>query len=637
MGIAWTSQRAGSWTVLSGNAASPWHDGGPQTAANTYPGAGTNPGDTVAQNHTIDIPDGAALDLGTSPAAGGTAALTIANGVKLTSTPTTGLTLKFRGDVVSAQTSTTRVAGFYAIDLQGVGVVVEWDSSLAPTPATDKYVFRPSGSNQPNSRVRIVAQANPGDPAGKMTTTTGGNHAVVRSNAGGGNARFSLGGFNSRLGSCYLRYVDFERFGDASNPWADLYLSGSGVEPDTFDVAYCSFTDCGNLASAVAVAAAAVFSVVRCRWSGTVSTTCTTVSANTAMTTGTRLFQECAFDKLFGSSTNMCGFTVRRCVIDGSWSLAAHATIPWASVEDCFVRKSVAGAGGSQIGGATAVGGPVTRCYYLTDKSDGTNCKWWGSGTPSYDVTFSGGHWETTSTLDTTGDFLSISTAPAALRTFTVERHTCGFTVGTQERPGTLVSVATSGANNRLSVAHNTWIAGDEPTISVGETASTPAGVVTAFEDNLTYAPLTPQGDNQLHARDIAATGVNADVFTPAGIRNNAAYGTLAGSAGRGFDLTLTTPPDATNLTGVDPQFVDTSRNLAAWDLSLGGAGTLAAARARLAADPSLVPTAYSWVRAGWAPTNSTLRGVASDGTTPGAVEGRWRSRRKRITISGVI
>ncbi len=47
----WTSQRTGTWSTLSGNAASPWHDGGAQTALNTIP----QNTDTVTIANTHDV------------------------------------------------------------------------------------------------------------------------------------------------------------------------------------------------------------------------------------------------------------------------------------------------------------------------------------------------------------------------------------------------------------------------------------------------------------------------------------------------------------------------------------------------------------------------------------------------------
>jgi hypothetical protein len=56
---AWIAAQAGNFTVASGNAASPWHDGGAQEALNTVPGAGdtANPngfGITIDGNVTCD-------------------------------------------------------------------------------------------------------------------------------------------------------------------------------------------------------------------------------------------------------------------------------------------------------------------------------------------------------------------------------------------------------------------------------------------------------------------------------------------------------------------------------------------------------------------------------------------------------
>jgi hypothetical protein len=594
--------------AITSAAASDW-----ATGATWVGGIAPGDGDTAILAHDVTIADGTTVTVGTSGATG-TTAITINDGKKLIIGQGISGTLICRGDIVMTQTNTTRVSGFYAVEVKS-GATLEFDASAASTPLSQTYVCRPSGNNQPNSRVKFSG--------------TSGFHATCRSNSGGGNGRFSLGGFNTRLGSITATYTDFLRIGDASNAAFDLYLSSSAVEPDTFDLSYCTLNACGNLTSAVAVNAAAVFSCVRCIWSNTVSTTCWTVNSNTAITTGTRLFQLCHFDKQAGNAGNNCSWTFDRCSMQGSFSVAASSTVNWADLKDCLIVKTAAGTSANQVGGSPVIGGPLTRSYLLTNNTTSTNNKWFNAST-NLDIVIDGFHWESLSTADTTGDCFSVTGAPGSTRVFDVQHGTCSFTPGGNDRPGTIISVASTDADWRVRVKHNTWISGTEAMFSFSETSASAANTIDEFKSNYCYAPLTPQGTRQYVAYDWVAGGTpTTDAMVPAGILNNASYGVKAGLGTKGFDATLTTPPDATNLTDTNANFIATSRTLATWadyrGLTSDGdpaATKRATALAAIAADPSLITDLYSWVRGGWVPTNAALKNAGHDGVTIGALEG---------------
>jgi len=75
------------------------------------------------------------------------------------------------------------------------------------------------------------------------------------------------------------------------------------------------------------------------------------------------------------------------------------------------------------------------------------------------------------------------------------------------------------------------------------------------------------------------------------------------------------------------PNFLDADRNLAGWDTENGGAGTVANAFTEMLKlnqsdfDSDYLPSAaVTWVRAGFAPTNSAYDGTAHDGGDIGAI-----------------
>lgn len=78
----------------------------------------------------------------------------------------------------------------------------------------------------------------------------------------------------------------------------------------------------------------------------------------------------------------------------------------------------------------------------------------------------------------------------------------------------------------------------------------------------------------------------------------------------------------------LNPNFVDETRNLASWDASLGGAGTVANAITEMLKYNSTsfnanytVANAIAYVQAGFAPTNVDIKDAGHDGVTVGAVE----------------
>lgn len=100
----------------------------------------------------------------------------------------------------------------------------------------------------------------------------------------------------------------------------------------------------------------------------------------------------------------------------------------------------------------------------------------------------------------------------------------------------------------------------------------------------------------------------------------------LVGNAGKGYDSTFTVSPGAHDV-NADPAFVDSTRNMAKWDASLGGSGTMANALAQLELrnnstwNPNYnIAALFRYVRAGFVPTASSIKTGASDGGYMGAV-----------------
>lgn len=121
------------------------------------------------------------------------------------------------------------------------------------------------------------------------------------------------------------------------------------------------------------------------------------------------------------------------------------------------------------------------------------------------------------------------------------------------------------------------------------------------------------------------------DIITPAGADRNWRHNLSVGDNQRGYDdklasNTLWTAGDAVaagvdaNGVEADPQFVDDTRNLAAWNGARGyGAATYAAALVSLQADPSRVADLVAYVFEGFRVRNAAARNAAHDGGVVGA------------------
>jgi len=577
------------------------------------------PGDTdtatIATGHTCTIPDGSSVTVGPSGASG-TAAITIQGTGKLIVGTTTGAVLITRGDLLLGATATTRVVGFYQLTLNA-GSTLTFDASQATTPLSQTYVCGPTQTNSPNAAVQING--------------TSSAHVTVNSNTGGGNGRFSLRGFNTRLGRMVATWCDFSQIGDSTNPAFDLYLNVLTTEPDTFSLTDCTLDYCGTERESVVLTDGTVFSYVRVKRTNSLCTNCCLISATSANTSGTRAFTDCSFDVAVGSGTGMGGFAFTRCVLYGGWVIAVVANKY--TFTDCFVRKSNS-SGISPVNAVTTAGGDFTRMLYLVDNTSTNNSKWFQNPT-GYDITLDGGHLESTHTADTNGDFMSVITSPSTLKNITIKHHTVAFIPNgsNNERPETLWSVGSPSANVGLYSEHNTWIAGSEAHFSIGETNSSPAGVIKSFKSNITYAPQSPAGALQYHIHDWDKNSTNAELASSAAdVDYNCGYGLKTGSDGGGYNFNCAGTPGAHDV-NVNPNFVDPTRTLAKWALSRGQAETTAAALALLRNDTSLITDAYAWIKAGWAPTNATLRNAGHDGITIGAVE--WTSAATYLTNGG--
>lgn len=85
------------------------------------------------------------------------------------------------------------------------------------------------------------------------------------------------------------------------------------------------------------------------------------------------------------------------------------------------------------------------------------------------------------------------------------------------------------------------------------------------------------------------------------------------GFTGRGYNTVQSAVPGAHDLADTDPHFVDSTRNLANWGLTIGQASQ-SATLAYLAANPSQVINMIRWIRAGFVPQNAVYSNYSYPG-----------------------
>lgn len=469
---------------------------------------------------------------------------------------------------------------------------------------------------------------------------TQGAPCLVSSQAGGANGRFTSGGFFNG-GLVDATHTDFTRIGTASNDAMSLRIDT--VNANAFvrfiDVRFFS---CGRVMMPANVPANASITLQRVEFSGSLNNEAFRVNGNGgALGTGTRLIDNVSSDKsviVFGHS-----FTVNEFVINNdSGAFGLTITNP-ASMTNIAGRTNQTSTNAS-ICTITPTAAPTLNGFYMTSRGTGNS-----RGVQltlsslAADLTLSRfvGHQEYSSGQGDS-DLLILQSGPASLRTVTI-RDSLGLLNGAGTAYGCFIAPLGNFSTLNIVAEHNTFCgdAGPESGFNTGDAQSaaynggTP--LYTSVKSNLAYAgslaraALFSRYGNVVNQQDAA---------NPSGVTHNwvesPASGTfLGGDADQyswkstGTSAFFTTTP-AGPITNGDPQFVDRTRNHMTWDLSLGGAGTGAAAFDRLAkrcrrSNPGVndtVANLLGYVFGGFAPQNAATVAAhdSANGGTIGAV-----------------
>lgn len=589
---ALTTTRDGTWSNAT-TGVTPW-------TALTGSGAGGVPGagDTVTIGHAVAV--GSNATVGGSGATG-TAAVTIARPGVLT---VAGATLTLRGDIVGPGYN----AGIITVNLLlGGGGGLEFDP---PTGARYKVDLKD-------------------DCAWETSGTTSASRAFIRTKSGAAGSNAHVYASGARTGLASASHCDFTRLGDSSQQ-SFANISVTDQSNTYFILNDCTFTTCGEV-DLTCNQGGAVVSLTDCRWTGSTGSWSIFPSFSNALTTGTRLFRRCSFDGpvLLASTSE----TFDECYF-GNSLVQLDSGFAWAA----FTGGMIVASGNANLSG------DVTDLYSINVESSNPH----GPGVLGFGRSYAvvGAIFEAPNATDATGDLLTTKDNSSGA-TLNVTRCLVLPTAANGTAPGKFISCLGTG-NYSVTAEHNTVATsanmGEQGVIGTGETGGGNfANLVASLKSNIAWSATA--GNGTIYHYQATATPV-ADILPAANADYNDCWNCGPGNRPigapvRGYydsnagEMFSTGSPDAHGI-AANPSFVDPGRNLMTWARTFHATdGTLAAALAVVAADPSTIAALRAWVRAGYAPTNPALATAAHDGTTIGAVASAAAGRFSRAGLVG--
>jgi hypothetical protein len=452
------------------------------------------------------------------------------------------------------------------------------------------------------------------------------HRSAIQSKAGGGIVQITGGGTYTndntggwRSGGQVLAYyTNFTRIGDATHYAHARY---PGWYPTYYIFHNCIIDTCGEFKSTSFDGAYANVEFINTTFKNSQGVRSLHIAHWSGTPQGNRIVQGCVFDK------TVHFYTAAEYEIKDNYFADGFVMSPGAPTvfSGNLIRKTTSAAVGIH-----ATNTLIENNYFLNDHST----PYAQAITPlgnGGSTTIRGNVFETTSS-DNWGANIVLNNYPSSPGTLNIEQNiqlpnSSGGTSGN--------FIIFHGSNNlTANIKRNTYMMGSLG-IFVGLVYLGHQNMISSFKSNLAWAPFA--SGNNLLFYNLGGVWAATDLLPADAAQYNNSYLQQPGSSGNGYhNLNFSGGVVGENDLHLNPQFVDTSRNLAKWDLSLGGTGLTPEERrnnalAQIAKmnDPDAndnytIANLLSYVKAGFAPTNQGLKnaGDPADGSPDiGAVD----------------
>lgn len=574
---------------------------GPSNVGGTWtggvvPGAGDTV--TIQAGHTVTLPLGVTWTVGAAPATDAVIkAIDVVSGGQFVHNGA----LNCRGDFRCSASNAVRS------HVVGPGATFTFDFSATTDPTNQVYKYI-QPAQWPGTQPSLLVNGAEGDEC--EFTAEGGGRWYFQ---GSGANYFSL---------MEVHYCAFSGLGTATVDGIRPSITGDGSsDPGTkFIIEDCTFDDCYAAVNTngVSIDARAVFKFNRNKFTNSLGTICLRTDSYGARlgTNSVRQVIGNTFDKkcYFYSPSNM---VIKENFIPDGW-LVTGGVAKWDEFSANIVHIT------STAHNDPVIAGHAFDNLFLFDALAATNPHL--SSVGSYNV--SGTYnvyrniFKFTGT-DPSGDCITLGTPSGGITSTINVYENIVLPNEAGESTGTLWS-GTSGVSSQadltINIDHNTAFLGTGGGIALQETPGGAyeghAGMYGSIRSNLFW-------DTSARAYKVFDSGTDntkVDLVSATYLDYNGGFNFLAGDGDGYNNLEFGSGTPGANDVSGDPEFVDSTADLATWDDSLGGPGTIAGAIARFKADPTTLAAFRTFIQEGFAPTNTDYEDAAHDGTTIGAV-----------------